>query len=117
MENENTSVLRIYVSSTDKYEGKLLYEHIVYLAKEFEISGATVLRGIMGYGASTKILSVKLWEITEKLPIVIELIDVSSKIKKFYKEINYILEKSGKGCLVTTQDIGVKMYKPGKKLK
>ena len=62
------SVLRIRASTTDRISGKLLYEYIVELAKDTGIEGATVYRGIMGYGSSSKIASSKFWELTEKLP-------------------------------------------------
>lgn len=115
MEAKKTRVLRIYISSSDKSEGKLLYEKIVHLARESDMAGATVLRGIMGFGASSSIYSYRFWEITEKLPVVVELIDEEEKIEAFYPELKALLDSSEKGCLVTFQDVGVKIYKPGKK--
>jgi PII-like signaling protein len=114
MENKQNRVLRIYISSTDKTGTELLYEHIIYKAKDQGMAGATVLKGIMGFGASSAVYSVKLWEITEKLPVIVELIDEIPKIEKFYPDLIAILEKSGKGCLVTSQDLDVVFYKPGK---
>ena len=69
--------LRIYISSTDKFKHSPLYEVIVYSAKRCGIAGATVIKGIMGYGASSEIYSSKLWEISEKLPLIVEIIDES----------------------------------------
>jgi PII-like signaling protein len=115
MEQLKTNVLRIYISSTDKTDGILLYERIVKLAKEKNMGGATVLKGVMGFGASSSIYSYRFWEITEKLPVVVELIDEKTKIDTFFPELKELLEASEKGCLVTFQEVGVKMYKSGKK--
>ncbi|MCE5331648.1 MAG: DUF190 domain-containing protein [Bacteroidales bacterium] len=114
MEN---SVLKIYISSTDKIGTGLLYELIVQKAKENGISGATVYRGIMGYGPSSKhINSSKFWELTEKLPLVIELIDKTEAINNFYNLIEKDFVNLPKGCLITIQPIGVKLHKAGKPL-
>lgn len=84
-----SSILKIYISSTDKTDTDLLYEHIVRKAKEHGLSGATVYRGIMGYGPSSKHINTsKHWELTEKLPVVIELIDstrLSTSFTKIWK--------------------------------
>lgn len=93
---------------------KLLYEYIVYLAKEEDISGVTVYRGIMGFGLSSTVSSSKFWELTEKLPIVIELIDTKKNIKAFYKKVESELIEMPKGCLVTVEDVSVKLRKKGK---
>ncbi len=112
MEN---SVLKIYISSTDKIGTGLLYELIVQKAKENGISGATVYRGIMGYGPSSKhINSSKFWELTEKLPLVIELIDKTEAINNFYNLIEKDFVNLPKGCLITIQSIDVKLHKAGK---
>ena len=114
MKNTKESILKIYGSSTDKIGHKLLYEYIVNLAKDEHISGVTVYRGIMGFGLSSCISSSKFWELTEKLPIVIELIDSKKIIKAFYKKIQGELIEMPKGCLVTVEDVCVKLRKKGK---
>lgn len=114
MNSIKNSILKIYASSTDKIGNKLLYEHIVILARENNISGATVYRGIMGYGQSSKISSSKFWELTEKLPVVIELIDSSENIEAFYNLIEENLINMPKGCLVTVEEVEVKLHKTGK---
>lgn len=108
--------MKIYASSTDKLGLKLLYEHIVYLAKEKGITGSTVYRGIMGYGSSSKFVSSsKFWELTEKLPVVIEIIDNTEKIEAFYKLIEPELLKMSKGCLVSIDPTNIRLKKTGKK--
>jgi len=114
MENSSSAlVLRIYVSSTDKYKEGLLYEHIVFKAKEHGVAGATVLKGILGYGASSVIHSYKFWEVSEKLPVVIELIDQENKVMEFFERIKPVLESIRYGCLVTTEKTDVILYKTG----
>jgi uncharacterized protein len=114
MKRENESVLKIYSSTTDKIGQKILYEHIVHLAKDDGISGVTVYRGIMGYGLSSHhISSSKFWELTEKLPVVIELIDTEEKLIAFYAEIESGLESMPKGCLVSLENVQVLLRKKG----
>jgi PII-like signaling protein len=115
MQNQTHSVLKIYASSTDRLGSELLYEAIVYKAKEAGISGATVFRGMMGYGLSSHIHTSKFWELTEKLPVVIELIDLTEKIESFYGSIEAELSSIPKGCLVTIGPVEVKLHKPGEK--
>lgn len=114
MTPKKESVLKIFASTTDKIGQKLLYEHIVHLAKDDGISGVTVYRGIMGYGQSSEhISSSKFWELTEKLPVVIELIDTEEKLKNFYMEIEGGLKAMPKGCLVTQVEVSVLLRKKG----
>lgn len=106
--------MKIYASTTDRIGSKLLYEHIVHKAKDNELSGVTVYRGIMGFGMSSKISSSKFWELTEKLPVTIEILDETKKIETFYKLIEPDLVSMPKGCLVVLEPITIKMSKPGK---
>ncbi len=112
--SQNLSLLRIFASSTDIIDHQPLYEVITRKAKDEGLAGATVLRGIMGFGASSKIHSSKFWELTEKLPIVIEIIDETVKIKEFYKNIELLLESVPKGIMATIEKTEVLMYKSGK---
>lgn len=108
------SILKIYASNTDKVGTELLYEHIVYLAKSKGISGVTVYRGIMGYGmSSTHITSTRFWELTEKLPVMIEIIDRTEKLNEFYSLIENDLKTMPKGCLVTVEQVEIKLQKKG----
>lgn len=105
--------LRIYISSTDKVEHTPLYETIVYAAKSFGLTGATVLKGIMGYGASSEVYSNKLWEISEKVPLIIEIIDEFHKIEPFIDHIKPFFEKAGKGYIMTLDETTIIMHKTG----
>jgi len=113
--NGNVKLLRIFMSNTDKYKHQPLYEVIVYEAKSYGIAGATVLKGIMSFGASSAVSSSKLWEVSEKLPIVIEMIDEATKIEGFFETIKPYFENIEKGFLVTIENVNVVFYKTGKK--
>ena len=115
--NTPSALLRIFISSTDHIKQGLLSESIVFSAKKEGLAGATVLKGILGYGASSVIHSYKFWEVTEKLPIVIELIDEEEKVRNFYETIRPQLESMRYGCLVTIENVGVLLFKSGKNKK
>ena len=114
MKRSEHSILKIHASTTDRMGSKLLYQHIVELAKERGIMGATVYRGIMGYGSSSRISSSRFWELTEKLPVVIELVDKTEKLEKFYTEIEEELISMPKGCLVILEPVRILLQKRGK---
>ena len=108
-------VLRIFISNTDKFKHNSLYEMIIFAAKRYGLAGATVLKGVMGYGSSSVIHSVKFWEITEKLPVVIEIVDEAEKIEKFTEKILPWFEKLGYGCMITVEEVNLVLYKQGSK--
>ena len=113
MKKTEYSKLRIKASSTDSIGSKPLYQYITELARDSGISGATVYRGIMGYGASSKISTSSFWELTEKLPVVIELIDKTEMLEAFYEGIKQDLYDMPKGCLVTLEPVQMLMQKKG----
>ena len=108
-------LLRIFVGSSDKMNNTPLYEFIVYEAKRFGLAGATVLRGVMGYGASSMVHSAKILAISDDMPIIIELVDEADKIEQFLASIEKDFEKSKYGMLVTLEKINVIHYSPGSK--
>jgi len=112
--NPEAKLLRIFISSTDKFKHKPLYEVIMFAARRYNMAGTTILRGIVGYGSSSKkISSVKFWEISEKLPIVIEIIDEAGKVESFFEIIKPYLEKIKYGCIVTIEKAEVLFFKTG----
>lgn len=113
--NSAYSVLKVHASTTDKIGSKLLYEYLVERAHEEGIAGATVFRGIMGYGSSNKINTSRFWELTEKLPVVIEFADSTEKLELFYQEIEDELLAMPKGCLVTMEPASILLQKKGNK--
>lgn len=108
-------ILKIYVSSTDKHNGNLFFEHMVTEAKHFGMSGVTVYKGVMGYGLSANIHTSRFWELTEKLPVIIEIVDHEEKVKAFIDHIEPIAHELPKGCLILTQQVEVILHKSGKK--
>lgn len=113
--NSSAGILRFFISSTDLYKHESLYEFIVFEAKKQGIAGATVLKGVLGYGASSVIHSYKFWEISDKIPMVVELIDESEKLMAFYEGIRSHLETMKYGCLVTFDTTNVLLSRHGQK--
>lgn len=106
------SLLRILIGESDKYEHKPLYEWIVLKAREQNLAGATVLRGMMGFGANTrKIQTFRFDTLSEDLPIVVEIVDTEENLEKFLEMIEPHL---GAG-LVTLEKAQVRFYKANKK--
>jgi len=113
--NDTVKVLRIYTSSTDKLKHTPLYEMLVYAARRYGMAGATVHKGVMGYGGSSVVHSSKFWETNDKLPMVVEIIDEASKIEAFAEVIKPYLDSVRYGCLVTLEDVKVVIHKTGQK--
>jgi uncharacterized protein len=108
-------ILRVYISNTDKFKHNLLYETIVFAAKRYGLAGASVHKGIMGFGSSSQVYSVKFWELTEKLPVVVEIVDEAEKIEKFVEKIKPWFDKLRYGCLITVEKTDIVLFKPGTK--
>jgi hypothetical protein len=104
---EEGYLLRIFIGESDKHEGKPLYEWIVLKARESGLAGATVLRGMMGFGPSSKIYTIKILRLSEDLPILIELVDTREKLDIFLDEINDAIQEG----LVTLEKAQVKIYR------
>jgi uncharacterized protein len=114
-QNTEAWVLKIFIGSTDQINQQPLYEYLVFQAKKKGIAGATVVKGIMGFGASSVIHSYKFWEVSDKVPLVVELIDEEHKIRAFYDFVSLQLEAMKYGCLVTLDKTTVLLYKSGEK--
>src|SRR6185369_16893976 len=79
--NENGVLLRVFIGESDRHQTRPLYETIVQKARELGLSGATVLRGVEGFGANSVVHKAALLEMSTDLPIVIEIVDVREKIE------------------------------------
>ncbi|HSN09367.1 MAG TPA: DUF190 domain-containing protein [Hanamia sp.] len=110
----NAKLLRIFLGESDKYHQQPLYETIVFEAKKQSLSGATVIRGIMGFGANSKIHTAKLFDISSDLPIIVEIVDTLEKINDFIKIVEQLFEESKSGGLITIEKAEVIRYKSGK---
>ncbi len=100
-------LLRIAIGETDKHEGKPLYEVIVLKARELNLAGATVFRGIMGFGATSRIHSIKLLRLAEDLPVMIEIVDTEENIEKILP----FLDETVKEGLITMEKVQVIKYR------
>jgi len=114
MDDSQAILLRIFVGEYDKAGHTPLYEEIVYAAKRNGLAGATVSKGIMSYGANSRIHKSKLLAISEDLPIVIEIVDREEEIESFMEELDRLFEEAGGGGLITYEKVHVKFYGPSK---
>lgn len=113
--NSQAAQMRIFISSTDKVKDAALYEWIVLQAHKAGLAGATVTKGIMGFGASSVIHSYRFWEVADKVPVIVEMTDDPEKIQAFYESIKPTLESMRYGCLVTLTMVSVLLNKAGRK--
>jgi PII-like signaling protein len=102
----NAVLLRIFLGEDDKCRGRPLYEAIVLKARELQLAGATILRGPMGFGHSSRLHTAKILRLSEDLPIVIEIVDGEEKIEAFLPKLE---EMMGSG-LVTLEKVRVLQY-------
>lgn len=105
------SLLRIFIGESDKHEGKLLYEWLVLKAREMGLAGATVLRGMMGFGAHSRLHTFKIERLSEDLPIIVEIVDTQEKLEKFLSHIDSIIRDG----LATLEKAQVHFYRSGEK--
>ena len=103
----NAELLRIFIGEADRYQGQPLYEAIVHLARQKGMAGATVLRGLMGFGAHSRIHTAKILRLSEDLPIVIEIVDKPEKIQEILPEFDKMIKEG----LVTLEKINVLAYR------
>jgi uncharacterized protein len=109
-EMKGTQVLmRIFIGESDKHQGKPLYQWLVELLKREKISGATVLRGILGFGAGSQIRAAHILELSRDLPIVVEAVDTPENIERILPLIEPYI---GKG-MITTEKVQVIKYGAG----
>lgn len=98
--------LRIYIGESDQYKGRPLYQAIVRLLKEQGLAGATVMRGIEGFGANSRIHTANILRLSEDLPLVIVTVDSKEKIDQVLPSLNEMISQG----LVTIHDIEVIKY-------
>jgi PII-like signaling protein len=105
---EESYLLRIFIGESDRHDGKPLYEWIVVQARARELAGATVLRGLMGYGANTReIQTFKIERLSTDLPLIIEIVDEKEKLENFLASI----ESTIKDGLVTMEKVQIRLYR------
>src|SRR5207247_10077742 len=112
--DKDSKLLRIFIGEMDKLHGIPLYESLVLEAKKQHIAGATVLRGILSFGASSRIHTAKLLDLSSDLPIIVEIVDHEEKINQYLETANQMIEEAGCGALITIEKAVVIHYKSKK---
>lgn len=100
-------LVRVFVGESDKHEGKPLYEAIVLKARGMGLAGVTVLRGVMGFGASSRIHTAKILRLSDDLPMVIEIVDRPDRIADFLPVLDAMVTEG----LITIEKIRVLAYR------
>jgi len=100
-------LLRVYIGESDRIGGQPLYEALVLKAREMHLAGATVLRGPLGYGASSRMHTAKILRLSMDLPMIIEIVDSREKIEAFLPTLDQMME----GGLATLEPVEVLHYR------
>jgi len=111
---EDSKLLRIFIGDADTLNHTALYEAILIKAKQAGLAGGTALRGIMSFGASSRLHTAKLLDLSSDLPVIIEIIDHEDKIRAFIEVAGGMIEEAGCGGLITVEKAEVAYYKAKK---
>jgi PII-like signaling protein len=103
-------LLRIFIGESDLINHAPVYEKIVLEARKAGLAGATVTKGIMGFGASSRIHTSKVLRLSEDLPLLIEIVDSEEKIEQFIPKLNEIFEEANSGGLITMEKVNIIKY-------
>ncbi len=108
MNSQQTGMLlRVFIGESDRQEGTPLYQWIVKAAREEGLAGATVLRGLEGFGAGRKLHQAKVLRLAEDLPLVVEIVDREEKIRAFLPRLEAVIE----GGMVTLERVEIHIYR------
>ncbi len=108
---QDALLLRIFIGESDRWQHRPLYEAIVLRARELHLGGATVLRGPMGFGKTSRLHTAKVLELSMDLPLVIEIVESEEKINAFLPELDQMIS----GGLVTLEKVKVLHYRGQKR--
>jgi uncharacterized protein len=111
----DAKLLRIMIGEADKINHIPVYEQIVLEARKIGLAGATVYKGIMGYGGTSRVHTSKILRLSEDMPIVIEIVDETSKIENFLPFVDKIFEEANCGGLITMEKADIIKYKANRK--
>ena len=115
MKMESTGkLLRIYIGANDRYGSIPMYEALIEQAKKMGLAGCTIVRGVQGFGASHDIHKARILRLSENLPLLIEIVDTNERIRKAVAEFERMVEKGGKGVLMTLETVEILRYQKGK---
>lgn len=107
-------LLRIFLGESDKVKHTTMYEAIVREARQMELAGATVWRGIMGFGPTSRIRTARILDLSADLPVIVEIADEEEKINRFLPVLHDLFESAQCGGLVTVENVEVIKYLHGK---
>ena len=110
----DAKLLRIFIGDSDKISSFPVYEKIVVEAKKFGLAGATVIKGVMGYGGSSRIHTTKILRLSEDLPVIIEIVDEMEKIENFLPVLDNLFEEAKCAGLVTMEKAEIIRYTSNK---
>lgn len=109
--NADSKLLRIFIGESDKIAHQPLYETLLFAARKNGLAGCTVMRGIMSFGASTRVHTARLIDISQDLPIIVEIVDQEEKINGFVEIADALMEQAACGGMITIEKAGVLYYK------
>jgi PII-like signaling protein len=104
---EEGALLRVFIGETDSYNGKPLYEQIVLKARELNLAGATVVRGVMGFGADSRMHTAKILRLSDDLPLIVEIVDTEENLQKLQPFLDEMVEEG----LITLEKVKVIKYR------
>ena len=107
---EEGYLLRIFIGESDRHGSKLLHEWIVMKAREEGLAGATVMRGMLGFGAHSRLHTFKIERLSQDLPIIVEIVDTREKLEKFLALIDNEIEEG----MATLEEVKIHFYRSGK---
>jgi uncharacterized protein len=113
--NGEAKLLRIFIGESDKHGSVSVYEKIVMEARKEGLAGATVFKGVMGFGGNSRIHSSKILRLSEDLPLIIEIVDELPKIEKFLPLLDNIFEEANCGGLITIEKADIIKYTANRK--
>jgi PII-like signaling protein len=108
-------LLRIFIGESDRCQGRPLYSALVEKAHELGLAGATVWRGIEGYGARSRIHTAKILRLSEDLPVIVEIVDSDEKVRAALPDLDALIETAGSGGLITLEKAEIIKYTHGNK--
>lgn len=106
MEGEG-KLLRIFIGESDRFQGKPLYEAILLKARQQGLAGVTVLRGVAGFGANSRIHTIKILRLSEDLPVVIEIVDRAEAIEAFLPQLDEMVDEG----MMTLERVQIVSYR------
>jgi hypothetical protein len=102
-------LLRIFIGESDQWHHRPLYEELVQTARKLGLAGATVLRGIEGFGANSRVHTARILRLSEDLPVVLEFVDTDDRIDEFLEQIDDMIEEG----LITLEKVEIRKYRAG----